>query len=135
VRVVSGVRNGCTILPENASTAIREVIANRETVLAQAQALRPPTTRTASVKSELVTALQASIEANYAYANWMDYLYREYFYAPPIGCPAGGPPTDTHYDDATAASGRATAAKQSFTVIYNPLAARSGLRQWRDTEF
>jgi hypothetical protein len=133
--VVTGVTNGCSVSPQTASATIRQVIVNRQSVLGQANALSAPDAATAAVKADLVQALNASIEANRGYQRWLDNLYATYYNAEPVGCPDGQAPTDENYDAATAASGRATAAKQSFVNAYNPLAGPAGLRTWQESEF
>jgi hypothetical protein len=133
--VVSGVTNGCTVTPQTASATIRQVIVNRQSVLGQANALAAPDAATAAVKADLVRALNASIDANRGYQRWLDNLYSTYYNAEPVGCPGGQAPTDANYDAATAASGRATTAKQSFVAAYNPLASAAGLRTWQESEF
>ena len=133
--VVTGVVNGCSVTPANASATIRQVIANRQSVLGQANALTAVDSSTSAVKIDLVQSLNASIEANRGYQRWLDNLYTTYFNADPVGCPNGQAPTDSNYDEATAASGRATAAKQNFVSVYNPLASAAGLRTWQESEF
>lgn len=133
--VVTGVVNGCSVAPQTASVTIRQVIVNRQSVLGQANALSAPDSATAAVKADLVRALSASIDANRGYQQWLDNLYSTYYNAEPVGCPDGQAPTDANYDAATAASGRATAAKQSFVSAYNPLATSAGLRTWQESEF
>jgi hypothetical protein len=133
--VVTGVVNGCSVSPSTASATIRQVIVNRQSVLMQANALSVVDASTDRVKSELIRALNAAIEANQGYQRWLDNLYSTYYNSDPVGCPDGQAPTDSNYDAATAASGRATAAKQAFVGDYNPLAAASGLRTWSESEF
>jgi hypothetical protein len=133
--VVTGVVNGCSVSPSTASATIRQVIVNRQSVLAQTSSLNPPDAATRALQTKLVAALNASIDANRGYQQWLDNLYATYYSADPVGCPDGRAPTDSNYDAATAASGRATAAKQSFVADYNPLASAAGLRSWSESEF
>jgi hypothetical protein len=133
--VVTGVVNGCSVTPADASATIRQVIVNRQSVLAQANALSVVDPSTGAVKVNLIQSLNASIEASRGYQRWLDNLYSTYFNAEPVGCPDGRAPTDSNYDSATAASGRATAAKQSFVAVYNPQATAVGLRTWQESEF
>jgi hypothetical protein len=132
---VTGVQNGCTTSPSSASETMTTVIGNRTSVLAQANALSAPDAATASVKSELVAALNASIAANRDYQQWFDDLTASFPDASPPGCPGGSAPTDSNFAAASAASGRATSAKQAFVADYNPLAAAAGLRTWTESEF
>jgi hypothetical protein len=130
---VNGVTNGCSVSPASAASSMQSVIDNRESVLAQANALSAPDEATATVKANLVRALEASIEANRSYLQWFEDLQAEY--PDDGGCPGGTAPTNITYDEATAASGRATSAKQSFVAGYNPLAGAAGQRSWSESEF
>ncbi len=132
---VNGVTNGCSTSPASAATSMQQVIDNRASVLSQANALSAPDAATAAVKANLIRALQASIEANQGYLQWFEDLQSTYPDASPAGCPNGRAPTDSNYDDATAASGRATSAKQAFVAGYNPLATAAGQRTWSESEF
>lgn len=129
--LVDGVRNGCLYTPEAAEQEINGVIANRQSVLNQVAALdakgNPDAIR---LVQQLQGALQASIDADIGYRDWMVYLYTTYYYTEPIGCPGGAPPTNASYDAGQAASARATAAKQTFVSTFNPIASRFGLATW-----
>jgi hypothetical protein len=133
--VVTGVQNGCSVTPEDASATIRQVLVNRQSVLGQANALTAPDAATATVKADLIRSLNASIEASRGYQRWLDNLYATYYNDDPVGCPDGQAPTDANFDAASAASGRATAAKQTFVAAYDPLASSAGLRTWQESEF
>jgi RNA polymerase subunit RPABC4/transcription elongation factor Spt4 len=132
--VVAGVK-ACTINPEEASRQINNVIANRQSVLNQVNALNTrANSQVASLQSQLRTAIQASIDADVHYRDWMVYLYTDYYYTIPVGCPSGSAPTNASYDAGNSASSQATNAKRAFVAAYNPLAQNQGLRTWSDTE-
>lgn len=129
--LVDGVRNGCQFTPEAAEREINGVIANRQSVLNQVAALDAKGNADAiTLVQQLQSALQASIDADVGYRDWMTYLYTTYYYTEPIGCPGGSPPTNSSFDAGQAASGRATAAKQAFVSTFNPIASRYGLATW-----
>lgn len=129
--LVDGVRNGCQFTPEAAEQEINGVIANRQSVLNQLAALDAKGNPEAiTLVQQLQSALQASIDADVGYRDWMVYLYTTYYYTEPIGCPGGFPPTNASFDAGQAASGRATAAKQAFVATFNPIASRYGLATW-----
>jgi hypothetical protein len=132
---ITGVQNGCSVSPRSAADTVAQVIVNRQSVLSQASALSAPDAATRTAQTELVSALNASIDANRAYQRWLQNLTSTYDTAVPAGCPGGQAPTDSDYAAATAASGRATAAKQAFVADYNPLAAEAGLRTWAESQF
>ena len=133
---VNGVNNSCSVSPSSAASTMQQVIDNRQSVLAQANALSAPDSATATAKANLVQALQRVDRGQPR----LPAVVR----GPAGGAPgrlAGGlprrlrRPTDINYDAATAASGRATSAKQSFVAGYNPLATAAGLRTWSESEF
>ena len=131
-QVVAQVQS-CTIDPNQAAIQIDSVVANRTTVLNQLSGIPNATSAdTASVVSSLQSAIGASIEADRGYSDWMKYLYNDYYYTYPIGCPSGRAPTNYSYDNATSASARATQAKTNFIAVYNPIASRFGLRTWSE---
>jgi hypothetical protein len=133
--LVDGVRNGCTYLPEEAEREINGVIANRQSVLAQINALDSRGNPEAiTLVQQLQSAIQASIDADIGYRDWMVYLYTTYYYTTPIGCPGGQSPTDGSYDAGNAASSRATNAKRAFVSTFNPIANRYALQTWSDTQ-
>lgn len=129
-KVVGDVRN-CTVTPNTAAIEIDQVVSNRQSVLNQLSSL----TNAAGVDgtsliSGLQTAIRESITADEYYSRWMKFLYANYYYTRPIGCPSGTAPLNGDYTTAQAASGRASAAKQDFVDIFNPIAESFGLQTW-----
>jgi hypothetical protein len=134
VQLVAGVQN-CTIDPDTAAKQVDAVVFNRQTVLTQVVALNSNNdTTVASLSTQLQRALQASIDADRHYSDWMKYLYATYYYTYPVGCPFGRPPTNGDFDAGQASSGDASAAKAVFVAAYNPVATGLGLRTWSATE-
>ncbi len=132
---INGVRNSCSVAPADADASLTDIIANRQSVLARAHALTTPDAAGEAAKSDLVQALSASLEANQGYQRWLESALASNPGASPAGCPGGVVATDSNYDAATAASTRATAAKQQFVSAYNPIAAEAGLATWTSDQF
>ncbi len=131
---VGGVRE-CTMDPYEAERSIDDVIFNRSTVLNQVAAVDVTgDPEAASLVEKLQRAIQHSIDADRHYNNWISYLYTDYYYTRPVGCPSGRAPQNSEYDEGTADSGRATTAKQDFVAMYNPIAESFGMRMWDYTE-
>lgn len=131
---VGGVRD-CTLDPYDAERAIDDVVFNRSTVLQQVAAVDVTgDAQAAQLVEMLQQAIQHSIDADRHYNNWISYLYTDYYYTSPIGCPSGAAPLNADYDEGTADSGRATTAKQDFVGSYNPIAESFGMRTWEYTE-
>lgn len=131
---VGGVRE-CTMDPYEAERAIDAVIDNRSTVLNQVASVDVTgEPEAAALVDKLQEALQHSIDADFHYNAWISYLYSDYYYTTPIGCPSGQAPRNVDYEEATADSGRATTAKQDFVARYNPIAISFGLRTWEYTD-
>jgi hypothetical protein len=83
---------------------------------------------------QLQTAIEESISADRHYSNWMTFLYRDYYYTDPIGCPDGSAPVDDEFAAGDADSEQATAAKEAFVAAYNPVAESLGLRTWAEEQ-
>lgn len=131
---VAGVKS-CSINPQEASREINNVISNRQSVLAQINAVDTRgSAQAGALVGQLRNAIQYSIDADIHYRDWMVFLYTDYYYTTPIGCPSGAAPTNAAYDAGNASSGQATNAKRSFVSAYNPVAQSYGLRTWSDTE-
>ncbi len=134
--LVTGVQNGCSVSPESASAQIRTVIDNRTSVLSQLAGLSSaPNADAQNLYSLLQQALQSSINADTNYKAWMDYLYTDYYYTIPVGCPAGSPPTNDSFDNARAADATSTSLKTQFVDAFNPFASRYGLPTWDPSSF
>jgi len=135
IDVVNGVMT-CAIPLDEASARLDAVSSNRQAVLAQVDALGPSGNATLDRAIDLFgQSIVSSLEANAGYLAWFDWLgsTQGAFYSG--GClPSGTAPTNADYDDATAASARATAAKAEFVSLFNPIAQAAGLRTWSDTE-
>ena len=132
--LVTGVEN-CAIAPDAALREINAVIDNREGVLRQIAALQlSGDAEVGSAVAQLQAAIQASVDADRHYADWMQVLYEDSF-APESACSVNGYAfTNSDYTDGGADSSRATAAKQQFVSQYNALAQRHGLRTWTEQE-
>jgi hypothetical protein len=135
-RLVSGVQNGCQISPYDASAQIRTVVDNRTSILSQLAALSTaPTPESQNFASLLQQSLQSSIEADNQYKAWMDYLYTDYYYTYPVGCPGGVPPTNEAFDAARTADGNSTRLKQQFVDAFNGIASFYGKQTWSGSDF
>lgn len=129
-KTVGDVRS-CSITPNTAAIEIDQVVANRRTVLSSITSLTNNAGPDGSALiGSLQSAIQNSIDADIYYASWMRYLYSRYYYTYPIGCPSGSAPTNSDYDMAVEASGRASASKQQFVDLFNPIAESFGLTTW-----
>jgi hypothetical protein len=128
--LVGQVRN-CTVTPNNASVQIDQVVSNRQSVLNQLSSMSNTAgTDGTSLISGLQAAIRESISADQYYSSWMKYLYTNYYYTFPVGCPSGAAPLNGDYNTAQAASTRASQAKQDFVDIFNPIAESFGLQTW-----
>jgi hypothetical protein len=129
--LVTGVQNGCQVLPQDASAQIRTVIDNRTSLLNQLAGLSvAPNSEAQGLYSLLQQSLQSSITADTQYKAWMDYLYTDYYYTFPVGCPNGSPPPNGSFDAARTADGNSTNLKTQFVNAFNPVASRFGLPTW-----
>jgi hypothetical protein len=129
--LVAGVQNGCQVSPQDASAQIRTVIDNRTSVLNQLAGLSvAPNAEAQNLYSLLQQSLQSSINADTQYKAWMDYLYTDYYYTSPVGCPNGTPPHNSSFDAARAADGNSTNFKTQFVNAFNPVATRLGVTTW-----
>jgi hypothetical protein len=129
--LVTGVENGCQVSPQDASAQIRTVIDNRSSILNQLAGLSTaPNSEAQNLYSLLQQAFQSSINADTNYKAWMDYLYADYYYTYPVGCPNGTPPHNNLFDAARAADGTSTSLKMQFVNAFNPVAARFGFQTW-----
>jgi sugar lactone lactonase YvrE len=115
----------CSISPRAAARRIGSVAASRRSIFGQLGSLETPMQQAAAVVTLLRQALQQSIEA--------DRHYRDGFgaVAPTSGCPL---PPNTHFTLAKRSDSLATAAKQRFAAVFNPLAKRFHRRTWSASE-
>jgi serine/threonine protein kinase len=110
----------CRIPPRTAGRRIGSVGENRQSLLSQLLGLPAPTSQADRVVTQLQRGLQQSIEA--------DRHYRDAFFSvTKPGCPIG---SNGDFALARASDRRASAAKQRFLSIFNPLAERFGRRTW-----
>lgn len=135
VEAISATDNGCTMDPSVAATQVSQVARNRQSLLDQLNAMSVPATSAArTIHDELQMGLQASIQADIHFADWMTTV-ANYYYMPPQGCPNGQPPHDENYAQAESDSGEATTHKQRFVAAYNRAAKSYGLRaDWSANE-
>lgn len=143
--VMSLVTTGCDIEPWTASQRLGDVIANRETALAQVSALgvtgQPAVDEAAAT---LQVALTYSLQADRAYQRWVDDAYSRYYYdhttwveeseESVTECP-GAAPRNELLDEADRLSGEGQSAKDSFVAQYNPMARQYGLPTWSASDF
>jgi DNA-binding SARP family transcriptional activator len=115
----------CKLTPPAAVRALDRVTRNRQSLLEQAAALSVPSGVAAQQASNfLQQSIQASIEADWHYRDWLLASKR---------CEKPGTSPDLRA--ALAADARASRAKKSFVAIFNPLAQRYAQRAWSDWEF
>jgi len=135
VDVVSGVL-GCAIPLDEAAARMATVTSNRQSVMAQVDALGATGSATLDRAVDLLgQSLVSSLEANAGYQAWIGWLATTQAATYDGGCrQSGQAPTNGDYDAAEAASGRATAAKTEFVSLFNPIAGAFGLRTWSDDE-
>jgi len=117
--VVKGVRAGpnlCGVIDQ-----IKHVVDQRSSQYEQASAL--PTANLASgaiMKSDLITALRDSLNADRDYLTWAQQQQS-------AGCTPGA--QSSAYTTAYNADQQANAAKAEFALVWDPIAARYGLSQ------
>jgi hypothetical protein len=134
--LVAGVENGCQTSPFNASQQIRTVMDNRTSVLNQLSGLSAaPNAEAQNFSSLLQQALQSSINADAQYKGWMDYLYADFYYTYPVGCPGGAPLKNAAYNAARAADTQSTSLKEQFAAAFNPVATRFSQPTWQASDF
>lgn len=114
----------CSITARAAGQRVDRVVANRQSLLRQLRALQAPTRQTAEALGLLRLGLQHSIEA--------DIRYRDGFFGVgSSGCPL---PPNRNFTLARQSDVRASAAKQRFVAVFNPLARSVGRRTWSANE-
>jgi tRNA A-37 threonylcarbamoyl transferase component Bud32 len=116
---VSEISN-CTNL-SGATEQIQNAVGQRNTEYSQASALSASALANGSaVKSDLITALRTSLDADRDYLTWAEQQLNS-------GCVS--PTQSSDYTDAYNADQLANAAKQAFVQVWNPVAARYGAQQ------
>ncbi|MGZ8793700.1 MAG: AfsR/SARP family transcriptional regulator [Gaiellaceae bacterium] len=122
IRPIAGAFD-CSLSPDVAAAQLDKVQRNRQSLLEQVAALHVPDSEATLHASDLFQkATHASIAA--------DWIYRDWLRSRPA-CPQGGRLPAA----ARAADARATALKQRFLVVFDPLAKRFGRRTWKANEF
>ena len=122
MRAITGAFD-CSLPPDVAAAQLDQVQRNRQSLLEQVAALHVPGSEATLHASDLFQkATHASIAA--------DWIYRDWLRSRPA-CPHGGRLPAA----ARAADARATALKQRFLVVFDPLANRFGRRTWNANEF
>ncbi len=110
----------CSISTNAAANRVERVVDNRQRLLGLLAGLQTPTQEAGAAARLLQVALQHSIEA--------DVHYRDGFFAARSrGCPL--PPNES-FTLARESDVLASAAKQRFVAVYNPLARSVGRRIW-----
>jgi hypothetical protein len=113
----------CSLTPDVAAAQLDQVQRNRQSLLEQVAALNVPDSEGALQASNLFQrATHASIKADWIYRDWLRTR---------TACPRGGHPPAL----ARAADARATAMKQRFLVVFDPLAKSFDRRVWSANEF
>jgi hypothetical protein len=111
-----------------ATTMLDQIILDRAGQLEQGKALAvDQIDGGAALRDKLVQALQYSLEADKDFAAWLQSTKTN-------GC-TGQAPHDANYSAAQAASANASANKQSFVQLWNPVAAKYGLPNRAPTSF
>ena len=114
----------CSISARAAGQRVDRVVENRQSLLSQLRGLPAPSAQAGDALALLRSALQHSIEA--------DIRYRDGFFGVGAsGCPL---PPNRNFTLARQSDIRATAAKQRFVAVFNPLARSAGRRTWSANE-
>ena len=129
VAALSNAQAGCPASAFVAAQEIASVMTNRSAALRELDALPVAADpASASLRTVLAQALQASAEADARYEAWTASLA-----APAPGCIVGEATAD--YAAARQADVTATDFKNEFVAGFNPEAARAGLSTWQPTDF
>lgn len=114
----------CSISASTAGERVDRVVDNRQRLLGRLGSLQTSTPEAGEAVGLLRSALQHSIEA--------DIRYRDGFFSVSAsGCPL---PPNENFTLARQSDVLASAAKQRFVVVYNPLAKSVGRRTWSASE-
>ena len=126
---IDGVQT-CSETPSSGEATIQHAIEVRQRILGGLQTLAPSSLpRGAQLISELSAAMQNSINADRDYQNWMADS------ATSGGGCSSNPAQDSSYQAGQNASVQATAAKNSFLNIWNPMAPSYGQKTYTSTDF
>ena len=126
VNATQGVQN-CTQSPASGTSALQSAISTRNSILSQLGSISVGALPSGpQMVSALGDAMRSSVSSDQDYVAWMGDVAAQ-------GCPLSTA-SDASFQAATAASTQATAAKQSFVGLWNPVAAQFGLQQYSDTD-
>ena len=120
----------CAVRPSTGQAAMQQAISARQQIVAGLQGLSPAGLPDgAQLISALTGAMQASVEADRCYQDWMaDFAA--------AGSPCGADPSkNPNFAAGQQASARATDGKNAFLRVWNPLAPRYGRPTYSATEF
>jgi hypothetical protein len=119
----------CRVDPQTGLSEVETIIDNRQSVLNQLDSVPTSDPQAAALVNQLRAAVQASLDADVAYGNWMRGLID-------LGadCASGSMATDDEFQAGDAASGDAGAAKTTFVNMYNPIATSFGLSTFDNSE-
>jgi hypothetical protein len=121
----------CALPSFDPHSELKAILDNRTEVQREAQTVVAATGL--PVATELVGAMQDSLDSDGYWLSWIDSTFRRWRNQ---GC-HGSPPTtgDGNWDAFLRLSGQATADKQDFVTNYDPQAAQYGLRHdWQATD-
>ena len=128
-RAVDGVRT-CALSPTSGWEELQQAIGTRQDILNQLATLSPDGLPDGvRLIATLTTAMRDSVKADGYYQNWMSNFENS-----GRSCPTD-PNQDPAYLAGQDASAAATAAKQQFAGIWNPLAPRYGQRAYSGADF
>ena len=119
----------CSQSPASGQATVQQAINTRQHILTGLAALSPAgLAHGAQLISTLTTALQDSITADQDYQNWMASFASS-------GTCGGNPASDPSYAAGQQESVPATAAKNAFLNVWNPVAPRYGQQTYSSTDF
>jgi hypothetical protein len=120
----------CADSPSTGQSAIQRAIGVRQHIVTELQGLSPADLPNgAQLISSLMSAMQNSVSADQYYQDWMGDFAA-------AGNPCGSDPSqNSNFAAGQEASVTATADKNAFLSIWNPLAPRYGQRTYSATEF
>jgi len=126
---IDGVRS-CAQSPSAGQAAMQQAISTRQHIVTELQGLSPAgLPNGAQLISTLAGAMQNSVDADRYYQNWM-----ADFAAAGSAC-GSDPSQNPNFTAGQEASAKATADKNAFLRIWNPLAPSYGQRTYSATEF
>jgi len=119
----------CSQSPASRQATLQQAIGTRQHIISGLAALSPAgLPHGAQLISALTTAMQDSITADQDYQNWMASFASS-------GTCGGNPASDPSYAAGQQESVPATAAKNAFLNIWNPMAPSYGQTAYSSTDF